>query len=51
MGNFNFDSSTGRYADVLDFMKKKLDCVQVINKVTTNNKTQLDLKCTNFTDI
>lgn len=51
MGDFNLDLSTGQYADFLNFMKETFGCVQIINKVTTKNKTQLDLVFTNFTDL
>ncbi|XP_062592424.1 uncharacterized protein LOC134253849 [Saccostrea cucullata] len=51
MGDFNLDLSTGQYAHFLNFMREKFGCVQIINKVTTKNKTQLDLIFTNFTDL
>ncbi|XP_062614791.1 uncharacterized protein LOC134276564 [Saccostrea cucullata] len=51
MGDCNLDLSTGQYGHFLNFMKENFGCEQVINKVTTKNKTQLDLIFTNFTDI
>ena len=51
MGDFNFNISNECNGNFLKFMKEKCSCNQVMNKMTTKYKTQVDLVFTDFPDV